>query len=478
MDLIERRMTTRPTLAACVALAVVGASSCDQNVKFSVSQSPLTALRAGGSRYAQEGGGAAQCAVNDELIDIGLLPLAPTRGGDDRLLEPGSTLTDCTLELAEGRGDADGFCYLGTDDVAFKLTKVQLTTYEGDAVCCTRSCAAPHPVGGCEALGEGWACNEDRNECEYDKFSLKAISLDWVPVGDSGVGRAVALLMDNSGTLAGKGEDGVPVPENATDQSTGQVDNRIAAAKDFVYALSEGTDRIGVYTFDTAGASGVQSVTEVEANAGASRGFIGSLRLAEEAILKLGSREASGEGSPVFDAVVEAVTDLRTPEAAAGRNPVIVLFTDGKEHSSEADVDAAIEAVLGGPEPADDIPVYVVHLDNVLVMNPIVGRYEPFVRLACVSGGAYFRLEDAAKLGNVFRDHLPFLTRGRYELDASYAMLSAGPESDVFPGDACYGIETQVSMTVEGVDKTVTLSKQAGAGKGARFDTRPHVCKN
>ena len=295
-------------------------------------------------------------------------------------------------------------------------------------------------------------------------------------MGEGAPGRAVALLMDNSGTLKGRGDDCVPNPPEATDRRPdGTEDSRIAAAKDLVWALDDGADFVGLYTFDTAGSSGVQSVTEVELSAAGTQGFVSDLDSVEDVVLKISRHVACGAGSPVWDAVVRAADDLRELATSRRLDPVIVLFTDGAPDSSDAQLSDAIEAVVGDPgKPEDDIPVFLAHLDNTSVMDPPVGRYEAYETLACVSGGAYFHLDDPSKLDQLFMQHLPYATAGRYWLEVGYEELKLGDE---FPSDACYAIRTDLKLTVQGTERILTLDVRAAAGKGAQFDTRIHVCK-
>ncbi len=478
------RIVDRRWLPWLLLFAVTAVGGCDQNVKFSIFRSSLAQVRAGGSQYSQEAPGS-QCQLNTRELDISLLPLTTTRDRKEELLRPGHLLSDCTLELLEGEDDGGGSCYLGTDDIVLSGSRVHLTELNGEPACCGPLCKdpddpddtgdLPNPPAGCESLGEGWECNADRAVCRHG-LTMKALHLDYVPLGDDSQPRAVAVLMDNSGTLKGRGPDCVPEPSEATDRTPGGTeDSRIAAAKDFVFALDSGRDLVGLYTFDTAGSSGVQSVTEVEMNAAGTRGFVSNLPGVEDAILELGKRVACGPGSPVWDAVVRGADDLREITASRRLNPVIVLFTDGPPDASDAQLSDAIEAVVADPAKAeDDIPVFVVHLDNVGVMDTPAGRYKPYEKLACVSGGAYFRLEDPSKLSQLFTLHLPYATAGHYRLGTSYEELTLGDE---FPSGACYAIRTDLKLKVGRTEKILTLDIRASRGKGAEFDTRIHVCK-
>jgi hypothetical protein len=95
--------------------------------------------------------------------------------------------------------------------------------------------------------------------------------------------------------------------------------------------------------------------------------------------------------------------------------------------------------------------------------------------LACATGGAYFYVDSADHLTDVYTNHLPFLTQGRYTLQVGYTMLKLGDE---FPANSCYAIKTQIGLTIGGEERTLALQKTSSlTNGGAKFDSRIHVCK-
>ncbi len=484
------------TAAATVfALGVLGGAAltaCDQNVKFTIFRAKLDTVRAGMAQYTQPGAGGAQCVIDEDRVDVAMLPLYTRRDQDlgrtvKELLVPGDLLAGCVLRLQENLDDTAKECNVGTDDISFSLTDVHLLSSAEDAgvvhkgVCCGAGCIDSESVTAVDdcaaAYGEGWACNQNRNVCEHD-FSMNALTLEFDPVGELGEDRLVAMVMDNSGTLRGD-LDGVPDPSKATDRTTdGRQDFRIAAAKNFAASLSPSADQVALYTYDTAGITGVAQQTKTgHCLDFADDGWVAAGHdCVGESILNLNTQVAVGTGSPIWDAVVRASQDLRARKNATGGNPIMVVFADGPPDATDAALPDAIAAAQNNnADPADDIPVYVVHLDNINVMDPPTRRYADYDAIACATGGTYFYIDNAEHLNDVYQNHLPFLTRGQYTLEVGYTELKLG---DAYPAHSCYAIKTQVGLTIEGVDRTLALQKTSSlTGGGAKFDSRIHVCK-
>lgn len=472
----------------CVLAVTVaaGLSACDQNVKFTIFRAKLDAVRPGMSQYTQASAASGQCVVDPDRVDVGMLPLYTRRDALEgrtvkELLLPGDNLAGCVLQLSEGVPDTAKDCNVGTDDVSFSLTDIHLLTTGEERICCGVGCVAGAGVtvvDDCAATyGEGWSCNQNRSVCEHD-FALNALSMEFDPVGDLGAGRLIALVMDNSGTLDGN-LDGVPTPSRATDRTTGGSQNfRIGAAKDFVGALHPTADQVSIYTYDTAGDTGVTQQTKTGACLElAEDGWVDAGEdCVDQSIKNLDKIVSSGPGSPIWDAVIRAAGDLRARNEVTSGNAAIVVFADGPPDSEDKLLPDAIAAATNANEdPTDDIPVFVVHLDNLQVMNPPTGRYDDYDTLACATGGAYFYVDNAEHLANVYQNHLPFLTQGQYRLQVGYTGLKL---DDAYPAGSCYAIKTQIALTIEGEERTLALQKTSSlTGGGAKFDSRIHVCK-
>ena len=451
---------------------------CLPMVKFTIFRAKLAGVRAGMARYAQPNGGGPRCVVDEDALDLSVMPTYMIRDRDlgrtrKVLLRPEDALGQCVLRMGEAR-DEPGVCFLGTDDVALSQTRASLESQAGEPICCGAAC--PDDGIDCDTLGDGWACDDGLGRCHQD-LSMNTLSVDFHGLGARDEPRLLALVMDNSGSLDGS-DDGAPDPTRATDRTAdGRQDFRIAAARELASSLGA-SDEVALYTFDTAGAAGVISRTAV-AGCGGDSGFAGAVDdCLGEAILGLGRATAASAGSPAWDAVTRAVEDLRGRKSAAqGRGaPAIVLFTDGPADGSAATAAEAIAAARGEEaDPDDDIPVFVVHLDNVVVMAPATGRHADYEEIACATGGAYYRVESADHLHDAFGNHLPLQLQGSYTLRLGYSEMKL---ADSFPTDSCYAIAADVSVTIDGVEVSVSLSRRSSLiGGGAPFDTRMHVCK-
>ena len=479
---------------AALVLCAVGLTSCDQNVKFTIFRAKLDDVRTGMAQYTQPDGAGAQCVLDPDRVDVGMLPLYTRRDQDlgrtvRELLVPGDLLAGCVLRLVDDLQDTAKECNVGKDDISFSLTDIHLLSSAPDAggvqqkVCCGVGCVASDKVTAvddCAATyGDGWTCNQNRNVCERD-FAINALSFTFDPVGELGADRVVALVMDNSGSLLGYGDDGVPHPSDSTDRDTdGRQGFRIAALKGLTSALGAANDQVALYTYDTAGITGVQQQTKSGNCAEVAQdGWVAAGHTClDETIKGLDLLVSSNPtGSPIYDAVVRAAGDLRARAAATGGNPILVVFADGPPDATDsALIDAINAAQNNNADPTDDIPVFVVHLDNIVVMDPPTGRYADYDALACATGGAYYYVDNADHLNDVYQKHLPFLTKGQYRLQVGYTELKLG---DQYPAHSCYAIKTQVGLTIEGVDRTLALQKTSSlTGGGAKFDSRIHVCK-
>ena len=453
---------------------------CPTAVRFEVFRAKLNELRFGGT-----------CVKSARRADLGLLPLSTRRDADSGrtvkdLVLPGDLLAQCTLRVNEGP-DSHGICNLGHEDVGLSLGAAQLTAEAGEgagerqAVCCGVGCVQAGDVKVVEdcaaAYGEGWDCNQNRNLCEH-RLEVGALGLSFEPVGDLDQARRLALVMDNSGSLLGYDGDGIPNPAQATDRTTdGRQGFRIAAARDLQGALQP-DDEMAVYTYDGAGDTGVKLMTETGPCARA--GEDGWVQAGDDCLVEtiLGLDQVvspDGTGSPIYDAVVRAADDLRSRDAQRGAASVIVVFADGPPDGADANVSGAIAATVGDPGPTeDDIPVFVVHLDNTVVMDPPTGRFADYEALACATGGAYFHIQSADHLADAFAAHLPVRLLGRYDLRLD---LSALDDRAAYPADACYAVKTHVTMALEGVERTLALQKVSSlTGGGAKFDSRIHIC--
>ena len=193
-----------------------------------------------------------------------------------------------------------------------------------------------------KGLGTG-ALNVEVKDVAPAGVSMTLGNLGYVTIGTP-TGRAIALAMDNSGSLAGLDDDG----NRATWPMTDPQDKRIAAAKEFVGDALGSQDRISLYAFH--GASTNQTrVRQVV-------GFTANRSLLQSSLENLTTQEK--DGTPLYDAIVDASTALRTQSQASSRS--LVLFVDGKDSTSTNTLGSAANAIANDPK----IPTFSITLDS------------------------------------------------------------------------------------------------------------------
>lgn len=102
------------------------------------------------------------------------------------------------------------------------------------------------------------------------------------------------------------------------------------------------------------------------------------------------ARLATGQvgGTPLTDALDTTFDDVIAPALGAGRNPVVVLFTDGVENGDTSAVPERLPLVVGRyVETA--VPLAVVHLEPASPSADPRGPAVEFNALACATGGQY-----------------------------------------------------------------------------------------
>jgi len=450
------------------ALGVASMLGCDNTVNIRVLQISLREIYPVGASYTLPEGseaGAATCEVNDRSFDLKLLLLGNTRERTLEQVQDGDLLQDCTFRVGPGQSDADT-CYLNDMAVTFeKATAERLSApCQADADC-----------------GEGWTCNRVDGVCERP-LTLNVTDVEYVDLADVSSGdrkpRAIALIIDNSGSNAGMNSDG-----EYTETPTDAPKARLTAAVSLLRALEPG-DRVGVFALSGTGESGVRFVSEQfgeEAGLAGGGFYSGSEghAVVEDSIDWLDGHEQGG--TPVWDAIEIAAQALHDMDGAADYAPSIVLITDGYRSQDLADPVAAREE-YGPLATSDDAlaalrdapaPVFIAHLENSLAVRQVLGRDARLEEVACASGGAYYRMERPDDLKTPFQVFLSHLTRGYYRLQIGYEALSGRS----FPPGEDYAITGSAKVNLGGGMNPVRFQLSRGTLQGRIFDSRVFVTK-
>ena len=184
------------------------------------------------------------------------------------------------------------------------------------------------------------------NDAAVSRFTLR-------PFLSSSVRSSVVLAIDASNSMTGE-------PFEAA----------LAAARTFA-STRAGSERIGLVTFN----DGVQVLQEPTANPHA----IGRA---------LKSDPPLGNGTRIYDAVVESVALLKASGAATG---AIVLLSDGTDIGSVETLDTAIEAAR-----QQHVRVFTIGLSS-KTYDPV-----PLRSLADETGAAYFEAGSAVELARIY----------------------------------------------------------------------------
>ena len=319
------RERPRHRLVWAVILSAAGLAAipgCDNTVNIKTLTLSLRNIYPVGSSYTNDAGEpGATCEVNDRSFDLKLLLLGNTKERDKTLVREGDRLMNCTFTLDRG----DSPCALNKRTV--KIT-------DSHAQRLSRICADDGDCG-----GDGWTCNTTDKVCETS-LGLSVLQASSEPPRDAefvlngraderrAKGRFVALLIDNSGPIRGNSSppQGVPGSQPQTDPN----DERLAAARSLLGSLDPETDRVGVWEMKGEAANVEQSLTQ---------GFYApNSTKVRQAIDEM--RQSEGEGTPIWDAVVNAADAIRAAANLDVHIPSIIIFTDGYRMQDKTGEDA------------------------------------------------------------------------------------------------------------------------------------------
>ncbi len=430
----------------------------------------------------------------------------------------------------------DGF--LGTEKVSLCRS-----TCAADADCPSGSCvASPEGAMYCALSDIGDFCTT-RNQCQSGfeclpiegdrggpggterKFCTRETTLQvangsmaFVSPPAQGVNeapRAIALVMDNSGSLFGRGvvEDDRTVKLNrATDPDL----FRIASGKAFLLNLNSKSYRqntgISVWSFRGESELGVKPLTG-RIDVSPVNPYVGNFDVARTSLDRLSSDSDFGR-SNVFQAVtvvsqnmIDLCNDNPNCQTLSDlRDTSIVLFTDGPDDSVtitpgadeaerqlgrerwQANLDEAVAVAQ-----AAGTKVFIIHLDRgvgpdgletmaadpanaVPALRDAQGRTGPlaeFSQLACATGGQYVYVTDPFGL-NFYFDLLTDLVGGTWKVDMAIEAL------DSVTNNGAYRFGANVSVNLDNRTESFFMSPfgiQTSLGKIETDDSRPVVFK-
>jgi len=375
--------------------------------------------------------GLAICAPYDAASDDLGKEFAPTDGGD-----VGFCRTACTTDAECGRGTCvdSTYCsiknrsdFCSTDDdcpTGFECTPIDSNSPQ-------KMCSEPTDV------------------------TVKAGSLAFLSPPDDNTLRALTVIMDNSGSINGKGvtEDDSTV---RIDRATDPFDRRIAASKLFFLNLKNQSYKastiISVWSFRGETASGVTPHTGSPA---AGNPFVVNSDVANSALEQISQASDFGR-SNVFVALEEVANNGIELGITRSRNWTIVLFVDGPDDSVVVDPDedeatrdfarqqwrSNYERALAAVTDAG-ATVHIIHLDKGLGANGLAvlkpdpenampfprdadGRFGPleeYAQITCATGGNYIYVRDPSALNEKF-DILTDIIGGLWKVDVSIDTLA------------------------------------------------------
>lgn len=399
--------------------------------------------------------------------------------GDGRCVDDGTGQSYCTFNLVGDYCDSSGQCEAGF---------------------------ACEPIDG-DPMGRKF-CTRTTN-VEVIASSLDFISPTTSSDGRNEAFRAVAMVMDNSGSLFGRGvleSDRTVKLDRATDPDL----FRIAAAKAFLLNLenksfSQNTV-VSVWSYRGTSDVGVKALTGITDQVPV-KPYVSDLRPAGPAHRALDQLSQAGDfgRSNVFIAVQTVAQNLTDNNIDPNvRRPTIILFTDGPDDSVEwtpaagneqlaqqqarwdANLEAAITAANGaGAE------VFVIHLDSgigpdgVSVLGPDPGNVHPYAldangrtgpipeyaRIACETGGQYLYVQDPRALNDVF-DLMVNLLGGTWKVDLGVDALANAPTNGP------YRLGAGLTINLDNRNKNASFSplgRQTAYGLIETDDSRPVV---
>jgi hypothetical protein len=178
----------------------------------------------------------------------------------------------------------------------------------------------------------------------------------YVAITPTGMRPAVAILMDNSRSLAGFDEStGTRIP--LTDPN----DDRIAGAQNFVSTgLLPAAGLATVIAFHGDGSGGVDAkLRRIPAEQPSSSWFTSNTSLLSDKLAELRNEE-DGK-TPLYDAIDLGARALRT--LSAPYRPMMLLFSDGPDNSSNpVTFEGAMSALTGTPQ----VPLFAIGLGSLL----------------------------------------------------------------------------------------------------------------
>lgn len=379
---------------------------------------------------------------------------------------------------------------------------------------CTSNTECP-PGFNCESIeGDG----DGRSFCTLDTAVQATGQLEFtgpMPNGPNEQPIAVALVLDNSGSLFGRGlvEDDKTVRSSRATDPTGY---RQAAAQTFMINLARKQFAqnaiVSAWAFRGESDLGVKPLfgdiaaatpNPYTANFGSTQPQTSDLT----AIAEL-ARAGDFGRSPVYEALeVVAQNMIDLPNLVSRRQPYIVLFTDGPddtalitEGATPAERELALQQWRARLDAAVDkvneagAKVYIVHLDtglsaeglaavspdtrNAAILgrdsNGRVGPINEYAEIACRTGGHYMYLTDPAALTDGF-DSLVDLIGGTWEVEVGVESLR---QSALFNGPYRLGMDIEVQL--DGRNDTYSHNPYGGGVFGGQLeanDTRSVVFK-
>jgi hypothetical protein len=424
-------------------------------------------------------------------------------------------------------GDALGRSFETSEPVSFCRTSCADDSECGDGACvdlgdggyCSFNllgefCTAPSDCGA------GFTCTAIIGDASSRKFCEKTTNLDVVvgsldflsplpPDGRNEAFRAVAMVMDNSGSLFGRGvaeSDRTVKQSRATDPDS----FRLAAAKAFILNLNnKGFSQntvVSVWSFKGTSSVGVKPLTGLT-DQDPVKPYVSDLGPRGPVSRALDGLNSAGDygRSNVFVAiktVAQNLTDNKIDPSV--RLPTIIVFTDGPDDSVEwtpaagnddlrqqdARWDANLEAAVSAATSAG-AQVFIIHLDagigpdgvGVLAPDPLnvrpypidadgrTGPISEYARIACDTGGQYLYVKDPRALHDMF-EIMVYLLGGTWKIDISIDALPS------VPSNGAYRLGASLTVNLDNRSESWSFSplgRQTADGLIETDDSRPVV---
>jgi hypothetical protein len=369
---------------------------------------------------------------------------------------------------------------------------------------CSGNAECP-PGFNCEAIeGDG----DGRSFCTLDTTVRATGALEFAspqPVGANEQPIAVALVMDNSGSLFGRGV----VEDDKTVRSTRATDPtefRLAAARTFLLNLRRKQFAqnavVSAWSFRGESDLGVTplfgDIASIPPNPYTARfGQASPTQTPDQVAISDLSRAGDFGRSPVYEAVRVVSQNMIDLGVSGRRAPFIVLFTDGPDDTAiiteggdEAQRDAALRSWRQRLDEAASVVqeagarLFIVHLDTGLSADGVaalspdplnaaaygrdssgrVGPLEEYAQLACQTGGHYLYVTDPSTLTTTF-DTLVDLIGGTWEVEVGVESLG---QAALFNG--AYRLGMDVEVRLDGRNDTYSHNPYGGSVFGGQLD--------